>query len=73
MKTRLDEGYAIPLDPPTTSKLNDLIYVTSLILDCFLGDISCDVALRKGIFNSLLLPSNSEKIPVSLHKLLNRK
>jgi hypothetical protein len=73
MQDHLDEGSVIELDPLTTSKLNDLIYVTSLILDCLLGDISCDVDLRKGIFNSLLLPSNSEKIPVSLHKLLNRK
>jgi len=66
MKTHLDEGYAILLDPSTTSKLNDLIYVTSLIVDCLLGDISCDVNLRKGIFESLLLPINSDKLYLAL-------
>ena len=66
MKTHLDEGYAILFDPSTTSKLNDLIYVTSLIVDCILGDISCDLDLRKGIFDSLLLPINSDKLHLDL-------
>lgn len=70
MKDNLDEGYGIVLDPSTVEYLNNLIYVTHLIVDCLLGDIYCsEKDLQRHIFASLLLPADSEKIPEHLRYL----
>ena len=70
MKAHLDEGYGIILDDHTVHSLNDLIYVTHLIVECLLGDIYCgEKGLPQQIFASLLLPATSDKIPKSLREI----
>ncbi|MGA0198388.1 MAG: hypothetical protein ACO3NK_04550 [Prochlorotrichaceae cyanobacterium] len=67
MKDNLDQGYGIVVAPDTVCSLNNLIYVTHLIVDCLLGDIYCsEKDLQRDIFASLLLPADSEKIPEHL-------
>jgi len=70
MKAHLDEGYGIILNDHTVHSLNDLIYVTHLMVECLLGDIYCgEKGLQQQIFASLLLPATSDKIPKSLREM----